>query len=186
MLAQECCVRRVAHGACNHLCSVESVHSLLFDRADPGAHAAWMAVRAALVFVIGIALMRLGSRRFPGQATPFDLLLAVVLGSVISRTINAEAAFVPTLAACATLVLAHWCFAWIAFRSHHFGKLVKGRDTTLVSNGAIVWPQLDACHITERDLVGALRLRAGTEDLSRVRSARLERSGEISFVLRDA
>lgn len=164
---------------------VESVHDLLFDRADPGADATWMAVRAALVFVVGVGLMRVGSRRFPGQATPFDLLLAVVLGSVLSRTINADAAFVPTLTACAVLVLAHWLFAWLAFRSHRFGKLVKGRDAVLVTDGEIVWTQLDACHITERDLLGSLRLHAGTEELGRVRTARLERNGEISFVMRE-
>jgi uncharacterized membrane protein YcaP (DUF421 family) len=165
--------------------AVDSLHRLLFDPADPSTDWMWMSLRAAIVFVVGVGLMRLGSRRFPGQATPFDLLLAVVLGSVLSRTINAEAAFVPTLAACGTLVLAHWLFAWLSFRSHRFGKLVKGEDTVLVRDGVIAWPQLDACHITERDLMCALRLDGGLEDLDRVRTARLERNGEISFVMRD-
>lgn len=172
--------------ACYPVRAVDSVRSLLFDAADPTADWVWMSLRAALVFVLGIALLRLGSRRFPGQATPFDLLLAVVLGSVLSRTINAEAAFVPTLAACAMLVLVHWLFAAIAFRSPRFGKLVKGDASVLVRDGAIVWRELDACHISERDLMGALRLSAGVETLDGVRTARLERTGEISFVMREA
>ncbi|HWB82007.1 MAG TPA: YetF domain-containing protein [Nannocystaceae bacterium] len=161
------------------------LHDIFFGAPDATGHPVEMAIRAALVFVVGIAMMRLSSRRFPGQSTPFDLLLAVVLGSVLSRTINGEAAFVTTLAACATLILAHWLFAVLAFRSHHFGKLVKGGDYVLVSDGKLVWSALDACHITERDLLGALRLRCGTEDVAGVRTARLERTGEISFILRE-
>jgi uncharacterized membrane protein YcaP (DUF421 family) len=163
---------------------VEPLRDIFLDAPDPTD---WvqMSLRAALVFVVGVALMRLGSRRFPGQSTPFDLLLAVVLGSVLSRTINGDAVFVTTLAACATLVLAHWLFAWLAFRSHRFGKLIKGDDHALVTDGKLDWAALDACHITERDLVGALRLRCGIEDLGKIRCARLERTGEMSFILRE-
>lgn len=167
------------------MCDVDPLREILLEAPDPSTDWVQMSLRAALVFVVGVALMRLGSRRFPGQSTPFDLLLAVVLGSVLSRTINGEAVFVTTLAACLTLVVAHWVFAWLAFRSHRFGKLIKGGEHTLVRDGKLDWPVLDACQITERDLVGALRLRCGTEEMDRVRVAQLENTGEISFVLRD-
>lgn len=167
------------------MATVDWLRDIFFGVPDAAGHPLEMSIRAALVFVAGLMVMRLGSRRFPGQATPFDLLLAVVLGSVLSRTINGEAAFVTTLAACATLVFAHWVFARAAFLSHRFGKLVKGHERVLVTNGALDWRALDACHITERDLLGALRLRCSTEDVGRIRVARLERTGEISFILRE-
>jgi uncharacterized membrane protein YcaP (DUF421 family) len=41
-------------------------------------------------------------------------------------------------------------------------------------------------HISEHDLEEDLRLEAQTEDLSRIRVARIERSGDISFIKKDA
>ena len=41
---------------------------------------------------------------------------------------------------------------------------------------------MSAAHITERDLIRALREEGGTDDLSQVKAARLERSGNISVV----
>jgi uncharacterized membrane protein YcaP (DUF421 family) len=142
-----------------------------------------MSLRAFVVFVVGVAIVRLGSRRFLGQSTAFDLLLAVVLGSVLSRTINGGAEFGPTLVACATLVGIHWLFAALAFRSHRVGLFVKGRERFLVRDGVVDWPEMERCKISKRDLLAAMRLRAGTEEISRVRIACLERNGEISVVV---
>ena len=41
-----------------------------------------MALRALVIFVVGLVMVRLGDKRFLGRSTAFDALLAIILGSV--------------------------------------------------------------------------------------------------------
>ena len=81
------------------------------------------------------------------------------------------------------LVLIHTIFALIAFRSHPFGKLIKGVQTVLVKDGKIDEKGCRKYTITERDLEQALRMH-GMTNISEVALASFERNGEISIVPR--
>jgi uncharacterized membrane protein YcaP (DUF421 family) len=73
-------------------------------------------------------------------------------------------------------------FAFGACRSHLFGKLIKGRDVTLIRDGKIDWNAMNHSLVSQHDLEEDLRLDAKVEDVSKIRVARLERSGDISFI----
>jgi uncharacterized membrane protein YcaP (DUF421 family) len=80
------------------------------------------------------------------------------------------------------MVAFHRLLAWIAFYSHGFGNLIKGADEILIRDGELVHRELRNHHITRHDLEEDLRLALHAEDIARIRSARLERSGDISFI----
>ncbi len=143
-----------------------------------------MGLRALVVYVVGVALVRVGQKRFIGENAAFDVLLAIILGSVISRGITGNAPFFPTLAAGLVLVLLHWLMAALAFRSDWFGFWVKGRSRVLVRDGEIQWGEMRGGQISERDLYESLR-KQGVDHVSRVREARLERSGDVSVIMKD-
>src|SRR5262249_49447883 len=67
-----------------------------------------IALRAILVFLVWLVVVRLADRRLLGKYSAFDVVLAVMLGSVLSRAINGSAPFWGTLAAAAVLVALHW------------------------------------------------------------------------------
>jgi uncharacterized membrane protein YcaP (DUF421 family) len=143
------------------------------------SHMAW---RTLLVFCFAVVLFRLADRRFLGRNAGYDVMLGIVLGSVLSRGINGEAAFFPTLGASALLVILHHVLSTAAYHSHLCSQLVKGGPRVLVSDGKINQAELRRCKITDEDLDENLRLRGqqvGTED---VQEARLERSGEVSII----
>jgi len=142
-------------------------------------------LRAIVVFIVAIVLIRLGNKRFMGKSTALDVMLGIVFGSVISRAITGNAPFFPTLAASLMLVLMHWLLSTIAFHSHRFGTLVKGHERTLVQDGEIQWHTMKKAHISKHDLQEALRTSGKFADVSNVQSAYLERNGEISIILRD-
>ncbi len=52
----------------------------------------------------------------------------------------------------------------------------------LVQNGRLERKNMFWNHISKHDLEEDMRLDAKTEDLSKIRTARLERSGDISFI----
>src|SRR5262245_66541786 len=83
--------------------------------------------RAVVVYLGGLAIIRLGKSRSVGRMTPLDVVLGFVLGSLLSRGITGHASISNTLASSAALVATHWILTWLACRSHWFGDLVKGR-----------------------------------------------------------
>lgn len=103
----------------------------------------------------------------------------------MSRAITGNAPLIPTLAAGLVLVLLHWVLAALAFRSHRFGKFVKGYEHTLIRDGEIDWDELRKTHVSEHDLNEALRNHGKTPDMSNVKSAHLERNGDISVIFRE-
>ena len=80
------------------------------------------------------------------------------------------------------MVAFHRLLAWIAFYSHGFGNLVKGTEEVLIRNGELVHRGLRSSHITRHDLEEDLRLALHSDDFKGIQSARLERSGGISFI----
>jgi hypothetical protein len=62
-------------------------------------NAAQMALRAVVVYVVTVIIVRLGKKRFMGQGTAFDVILGIILGSIVSRAITGNAPFFAALAA---------------------------------------------------------------------------------------
>lgn len=141
-----------------------------------------MCLRGLIIFAAGIVIVRVGDGRSLSQKTAFDALFIVLLGSMLSRAINGTAPFLLTLAGAFALMLIHRACAWGAHRSHQFGKLLKGRPKVLVREGKVDWDELGRNLVSKHDFEEDLRLEAQTEDVAKIRIARLERSGDISFV----
>lgn len=148
---------------------------------DSHLTAAQMSARAAVVFVITLALIRISGRRSFGQRTPFDAATTVLLGAVLSRGVVGASPFAATVGAAAVLVLLHRLVGWLSVRSDRFDVFVNGRERVLVSEGRKDPKALGSALITERDLEEAVRRKLGRVDLAAVRSATLERDGEISL-----
>ncbi|MGZ5554116.1 MAG: YetF domain-containing protein, partial [Chthoniobacterales bacterium] len=60
--------------------------------------------------------------------------------------------------------------------------LIKGEPEVIVENGERQRAAMRRNHISDHDLEEDLRLAARTDDLSDVQVARIERSGDISFI----
>jgi uncharacterized membrane protein YcaP (DUF421 family) len=139
-------------------------------------------IRGVIVFVATLIMVRLSSKRSLAEKTAFDAVLIVIIASVLSRAINGSAPFFPTLLVGFVLVVLHRLFAVGAYFSHAFGILIKGNAVVLVENGKLQRRIMRLNHISEHDLEEDMRLDAGTEDLSKIKVARVERSGDISFI----
>ena len=140
-----------------------------------------MSLRAVVVYVIAIAIVRFGKKRFMGRATALDLILVIMLGSIISRVVTGNSPFFAGLAAAATLVAMHWLFSAVGVRWQAFADLVKGHSRLLVRNGQVDWETMRKTHLTEEDLREDLRQK-GVSDLEGIAEVRLERSGQVSVL----
>lgn len=142
-----------------------------------------MTLRALIVYPLGIAMVHVGDKRFLGGIAAFDFLMAIIIGSILSRAISGSAPFVPSICASFALVLAHRGFASLGFRWDGFARLVKGSPRQLVRDGEIQWTEMRKSSIGEEDLRSAVRRHGNRLSLGEVSDAFLERNGDISVVL---
>ena len=141
-----------------------------------------ISLRGVVVFVATLIMVRLGHKRSLSRKTAFDAVLLVILASVLSRAINGSAAFFATLGGGLVLVLLHRLLAFIAFHSHWFGCLIKGRPELIIEDGDFVLNTMHRNHISTHDVEEDMRLSLHDDDVSKVKKGRVERSGDVSFI----
>ena len=138
-------------------------------------------VRAVLVLAYGLAAVRIAGRRVFGKWTPLDILVSVVVGSSLSRTLTGNAELGGTLAATTLLMALHYVLARGAAHWGWFSWIVEGVPCELGRDGQVDAAQLRAHAISRNDLAEALR-QSGVEEVSRTRLLMLEPSGTITIV----
>jgi hypothetical protein len=141
-----------------------------------------ISLRGVVVFIATLIMIRLGHKRSLSRKTAFDAVLLVILASVLSRAINGSAAFFATLGGGLVLVLLHRLLAFIAFHSHWFGCLIKGLPEVIIEDGDFVLRTMRRNHISAHDVEEDMRLNLRTDDVSKVKKGRVERSGDVSFI----
>jgi uncharacterized membrane protein YcaP (DUF421 family) len=140
-----------------------------------------MAARAVLMYLALIALVRFAKKRFLGQATAFDYILVVLVGSVAGRAMTGGSPFFASLFALFVLVAMHWLFSAGAQHSPAFGQFIKGQATTIIKDGKADQQAMAKAHMSADDLDEDLREK-GVKQSAQVEEARLERSGKLSVI----
>jgi len=154
------------------------------DTATPRLEWTQIIARCAIVYLIGVLAVRLGKSRLLSRASPLDVILAFILGSLLSRGINGSASLSGTIVAVTTLVAIHGGLTALSCRYHWVGNAVKGQTRLLIADGEILRENLRRSHLSEHDLVEELRLNANVENPAQVQLAYKERSGEVGVVIR--
>jgi uncharacterized membrane protein YcaP (DUF421 family) len=145
------------------------------------ASAAQLCVRALILFVVGIVYIRIAGRRTFSHATPLDIVVAIVVGSNLSRAMTGKAPFWPALAATLLLVVLHRVLVMATLRWNWLAKLVKAQPVVLIRDGVEDRRAMLRHGVGEMDLLEGLRLEQ-VERPADVRLATLENSGKISVV----
>ena len=144
-----------------------------------------LSARGILVLFSALVLVRIGAKRALARKTPLDMIMIVIVGSLLSRSINGSGPLFGTIAASFVLVALHRGLEFLAYSYHPLGVAMKGEPGLVVEDGRYVEKTLRQNHITTNDVEEDLRLDGKTEDVSKVRIARVERSGDISFFYKD-
>jgi uncharacterized membrane protein YcaP (DUF421 family) len=154
---------------------------MLIGPDDGHADALQLSVRTVLLLLFGIACIRIADRRTFAQASPLDIIVAIVVGSNISRIMTDRAAFWPSLAATLVLVVLHRLLAMGALHWHWIGRVLKGEPAVIVRDGRPDRGAMNRHGVTDADLLESLRLKQ-IEHPNQVALATVERGGQISVV----
>ncbi|MEP7214424.1 MAG: YetF domain-containing protein [Acidobacteriota bacterium] len=139
-------------------------------------------LRTVVVYSFTLMIVRLGSKRFLSQATAFDTVIGIMLGSVMSRAIDGSTSLFLTMLSGTALVALHWVIAALALRFDWFGTVVKGNPIMLIDDGTVNEQGMQSARLTENDLTQALRMQNNHTDPAIIKTAYLERSGQISVI----
>lgn len=159
---------------------IQALLGLGLDVSDVNAFQ--MTLRTIIIYAFTLALVRLGSKRFLAEATAFDVIVGIMLGSVMSRAINGSAPFLPTLASGLVFVGVHWLLGVLSYHIDWFGPIVKGNPVMLIKDGDVLQEGMKKAGLSSHDLEQSLRLQARKSDPAQVRLAYMERNGKISVL----
>jgi len=141
-----------------------------------------MAARAFVMFFIAVALVRIAGMRAFGRKSAFDIIVAMMLGAILSRAVTGVSPVIPTLAASVTICIIHRSLAFFNTRFRFLSSFLKGDPIVLYKDGMLMENNMRRCDISMRDLEEGLRLAGNVSSLAEVKEVRMERSGKISVV----
>lgn len=142
-----------------------------------------IAVRALIAYVYLLVMTRASGKRVVSQATPFDLLVSLILGDLIDDALWGEVTMAKFAAAAGTICV---CDLLVKFAAHHsdaFLRLVDGHPTPVLRDGVEDRDALRGEQLNEDDLAHLLRLQ-GVDDRQDVHLALVEGDHELSVIRR--
>jgi uncharacterized membrane protein YcaP (DUF421 family) len=143
-----------------------------------------MALRAFVMFLVALILIRLGGMRIFGKKSALDHIIVIMLGAVMARGIVGASPFGSTIVASAVMIFLNTLLAWISNRHGLLNKFIKGVSIVLYEDGQIQWQNLKRTRLSESDLRESLHLETNAEHFDQVEKAYLETNGRISFILK--
>jgi len=144
-----------------------------------------IAVRAVVAYLYLLAVTRTSGKSVVSQATPFEFLVALILGDLIDDALWAEVSM-PRFGGAVGSIM--FCDALTRFSAAHwrpFFHLVNGRSGVLLRDGREDGDELRRQQMSNAELAYLLRLEGITE-WSRVHLALIERGHELSVILQPA
>ncbi|MEO9140405.1 MAG: YetF domain-containing protein [Jatrophihabitans sp.] len=140
----------------------------------------WVALKAALLFILALAAFRVGERRTVAQLSPFDFVVAVALGAIIGRTATSSStSFLDGAVALLTLLLTHRIIT--ALRRHTtVTHIVDQPPNVLIVDGELKPGGLARAGLTPGDVYALLR-QHDVGDVSEVAVLLYETRGGVSL-----
>lgn len=138
-------------------------------------------VTTIVMYLLFLVLNRVLGQRILARFSSFDLLVVLVMGSVIARTMIGYTTTLATgIIVIFTLLV---CEALIGAATGRGLRLVNIPPVLLMAGEEFIEDEMRRCHITADDIRGALR-RAGVRHRGEVAAVILEPTGDLSVLKR--
>ncbi|HHY92623.1 MAG TPA: DUF421 domain-containing protein [Firmicutes bacterium] len=144
----------------------------------------WLVLRAAVLFGLSLAAIRVMGKRTIGQLSPFDLLVIIILGSAVVIPMEDEKTpFTHGLIPLAMIAALNYLISKVILRSRRIENFLQGKPSILIENGEVVTKNLQKERVSMADLLIMLREKNVT-NIEDVQEAVLEPNGQLSVILK--
>jgi uncharacterized membrane protein YcaP (DUF421 family) len=139
-------------------------------------------LRAVVLYVFIVFVMRVIGRRELSSMTPFDLVLLIILGDAIQQGLTQDDYSVTgAILAVATIATLQVFTSYLSYRSKKARTVLEGDPIVLVDHGQIVQGNLKRERMTEDEVAEEMRQQQ-IPSLDEVEWAIIEANGSISFI----
>ena len=154
----------------------------LFHLSAPWWH---FVLRACVIYVLVMVLVRVSGKRAVGQFTPFDLVLLILIGNAVQNGVNGgDNSLTGAVIMATTLIALNYLVAWQTSRNRRVERWVEGEPVVLARDGRVFKHVLRRELVSHDDFAEALRMN-NIDDVGDVRLALLETNGRISVIPRE-
>lgn len=143
-------------------------------------------VRAVLIYLFLLLVVRISGRRLLAQMTTFDFVLLLVIGEATQQgLLGDDFSVINAWIVIATLCSLEVLMALVKHRFPTVDRWLDGRPVVIIRDGRLLGEQLRGEGVSEEDVLTAAREKHGIDTLGQIRHAVVEESGGISIMPKD-
>jgi uncharacterized membrane protein YcaP (DUF421 family) len=140
-------------------------------------------IKAAAVYFVLWAIIRISGRRTLGEMTAFDFVMFLVIGGATQRGLTGQDfSLTNALMLVTTFMVIDIVLSLVELRAPAIRRILKGMPMIVVENGMALSWRMRAARITEGDIMESARKLQGLERLDQIKFAILEANGDITIV----
>jgi uncharacterized membrane protein YcaP (DUF421 family) len=140
-------------------------------------------LRAAAVYLLLFAVLRLSGKRALAEITTFDFILILIIGEATQNALLADNySLTNCFLVILTLIFLDVVFTLWKLRSRRVDLLLEDAPLVIVENGKVIKDRIHNSAVDESDILQAARERQGLERMEQIKFAVLERNGGISII----
>jgi uncharacterized membrane protein YcaP (DUF421 family) len=140
-------------------------------------------IRAAVVYLFLLLLLRLTGKRTLAQITTFDLVLLLIMSEATQDAlIDDDRSMINSALVVTTLMGLNILMSWLKLRSKAIDHVLDDIPLLIVADGKPLKDRMDKERVDEDDILDAARETQGIERMDQIRHAILERNGKISII----
>ncbi|HYE63642.1 MAG TPA: YetF domain-containing protein [Phycisphaerales bacterium] len=140
-------------------------------------------IRVVAIYVFLMLVFRLSGKRTLGEATPFDLLLLLVISETTQQAmVDDDHSMTHAFLLILTFVVLNLGMSLLKQKSQKAERVLDGVPVILVDNGRFLKERGDKERVDEEDILEAARQTHGLQRMDQVKYAVLERDGKIAIV----
>lgn len=150
------------------------------DLTHPSLPTPDLIVRAVVVYLCVLLLLRVSGKRQLGQMGATEFVALLLISNAVQNAMNGgDNSLTGGLILAAVLIATSWLISILTFRSRRFSILFEGSPTLLVHKGQMIRQNLAKERLTPTELRILLR-KQGVHTLNEISTAILESDGSLS------
>lgn len=140
-------------------------------------------IRALLVYLFLLLLLRLTGKRTLAQITTFDFVLLLIISEATQQALTGtDDSMTNSAIVVTTLIALNILMSWLKQRSKAIDRVLDDIPLLVVADGKPLADRMEKSRIDEDDILDAARETQGLERMDEIRHAILERNGKISII----
>jgi uncharacterized membrane protein YcaP (DUF421 family) len=141
-----------------------------------------LAIRAVVLYLFVVFVMRVVGRRELSSLTAIDLVLLIVLGDAIQQGLTQDDYSVTgAIIVVSTFAILQVCTSYLGFRFKRIRSVLEGQPLVLIEDGRLVEGNLRRQRLTPDDVAEEMRLQQ-IMSFTDVEWGILESNGRMSFI----